>query len=539
MHPPHSLRLRCLFLGLCLLAGVLPAQLPPLATATPRGQRATYAALAAGIAKAPAAARDGAASAFAPADAHPTVELMVTKLATGNEERDALRQAFVQSLDALAEQAAAAGVENDMAGGLALFVAGFHQLTTGRELGDAAAQNVAWQLQAALDTRAVRRLPAADKQAVHEWAVCTTVFLMALAQTAEEGGEKAQRTAVVSLAGQLLGELFGVDPARISIGDEGLAIGKAVSGDRPKSTDKPTAADQSGAAAKEAPAGTFPTPPGWSESAADGMRALSREILNEFGAREAYQLLVLSPRPRAGSPNDSFLSVFAEALAPAFDRKDHVLPLLRRLRNGCACAYDNFDAVRRQDGQQVRLGLFVVDDGRALHPVVAVYQGFRDSLEDDFGALLHGFTGSADKSDVPLFRASDLVGSWRAGANSLADFVDPATGNYRGDASILWGETLTIAADGTYVSSFVAVQGSRRIRERQEGTWQLDDAMLTMTPKPGSENAKVQVRCVCGLAPTPDGQGRILMLSKFDDKPIPFPRGSSGMGIGEPYRLVK
>jgi len=98
-----------------------------------------------------AAGLERAASRFTSAKNHPVVTKPVAKMAAKAEERDALQAAMLDTLAVLAEQAKAAGIENDFSAGLAVLVATRHLFVHSTVLSVDASKKVAWQLQAALE----------------------------------------------------------------------------------------------------------------------------------------------------------------------------------------------------------------------------------------------------------------------------------------------------------------------------------------------------------------------------------------------------
>ena len=70
----------------------------------------------------------------------------MAKMAAKAEERDPLQAAMLDPLAVLAEQAKAAGLENDFSAGPAVLVAARHLFVRGTELSEDASEKVAWQL---------------------------------------------------------------------------------------------------------------------------------------------------------------------------------------------------------------------------------------------------------------------------------------------------------------------------------------------------------------------------------------------------------
>ena len=52
-----------------------------------------------------------------------------------------------------------------------------------------------------------------------------------------------------------------------------------------------------------------------------------------------------------------------------------------------------------------------------------------------------------------------------------------------GDATITTASYVTLTKEGTYKSSFIALSGTSKLKEKDEGTWKLEDTILVLTGK--------------------------------------------------------
>ena len=177
----------------------------------------------------------------------------------------------------------------------------------------------------------------------------------------------------------------------------------------------------------------------------------------------------------------------------------------------------------RQNNAAVEGYLYAVFNDEIVAPFIAFYNGWDSDLDrclrQFFDSLqLPGITSPAK----PLFTPQELVGVWRSSSSSLANWVD-AAGNYRGDASIATGETLTLRSDGTYQSQFAAISSGRVVRGNDTGRFEIEDDFLVM--QPGAPEQRPTRYRITGVGRAADGRGMFLLLGLTRDD---FPALSAG-----------
>ena len=181
--------------------------------------------------------------------------------------------------------------------------------------------------------------------------------------------------------------------------------------------------------------------------------------------------------------------------------------------------------------------VYVVLGGGTAVPLIATYSGWDAELDRALrqffdSVRLPGAAGQA----TPLFTGEEIAGVWRSSSSTLANWVD-AAGNYRGDASVATGETLTIKADGTYESQFAAITGANRMRQHDVGRYTIEDDFLVLRPEtPGRQQSRQRIT---GVGRSTDGRGSLLLLGiTRDDFPI-LSAGSTRPGAGDLYVSVR
>jgi hypothetical protein len=122
---------------------------------------------------------------------------------------------------------------------------------------------------------------------------------------------------------------------------------------------------------------------------------------------------------------------------------------------------------------------------------------------------------------------------WRSSSSTLANWVD-VYGNYRGDASVATGETLTIRASGEYESQFAAIKGGGgRMRQHDVGRFSLEDDMLVLRPNnPGGSGSRYRIT---GVGRSADGRASFLLLGITRDDFPKLSAGSKRPGAGDLY----
>jgi hypothetical protein len=262
---------------------------------------------------------------------------------------------------------------------------------------------------------------------------------------------------------------------------------------------------------------SYDPPSGWSRSTSGSATLFVRTIDLGFGMKNDYRLFVFPAERVQASAMQTFSSLWKRMIEPAFNSALRPLPLRVRLRSGAALLYDgDAAAILRQNNAQMGAFLYMATDGNTAVPVVGMYIGWSEDLKRDldafFGSLRIGSGGKA----TPLFSLAEIAGTWRSSSSALANWVD-AYGNYRGDASIATGETMTIRADGTCESRFAAIVGGRgATRQHDAGRCSVDDDMLVFPSEDGARRYRIT-----GVGRSADARAGFLLLSiTRDDYPF-------------------
>jgi hypothetical protein len=163
-----------------------------------------------------------------------------------------------------------------------------------------------------------------------------------------------------------------------------------------------------------------------------------------------------------------------------------------------------------------------------------MYTGWGEDLRRDldgfFGSLRIGSGGKA----APLFTLGEIAGTWRSSSSALGNWVD-AYGNYRGDASMATGETMTIRPDGSCESQFAAIGGGRgTVRQHDRGRCAVEDDLLVFPSPGGSGRYRIT-----GVGRSADARAGFLFLAiTRDDYPF-LHAGSKQPGAGDLYVSVR
>jgi hypothetical protein len=116
---------------------------------------------------------------------------------------------------------------------------------------------------------------------------------------------------------------------------------------------------------------------------------------------------------------------------------------------------------------------------------MVVYSGpdwtFDKAAEAEIGEFLGTarIPGAAAEK-VALFSAPELVGDWSESSSEMANYVTRG-GNYAGDATIATATYLDLRADGSYARTLQALSGGRVVREKDAGTWTVEDDELVLS----------------------------------------------------------
>jgi len=228
----------------------------------------------------------------------------------------------------------------------------------------------------------------------------------------------------------------------------------------------------------------YRVPAGWIETKVEGLPYLVKEKREEW-VKYRLSLLVLPGEDRAGSVREQFEGLWRSYVAPNYTTGIAPLPLMRRLPSGYACAFDADSQAKDKNGTEVTVALYVVAHGGRVVPILGVYSGpdwrLDKGAETDLGELLGtARIPGATEEKVPLFSADALAGEWSESSSEFANHVT-RDGAYAGDATISTGTYLDLRADGSYARTLVALTGGRSIREKDAGTWTVEDDELVLS----------------------------------------------------------
>lgn len=271
----------------------------------------------------------------------------------------------------------------------------------------------------------------------------------------------------------------------------------------------------------------FSVPEGWTAKPIEGGVLLEKAV-NTFYDKYTLRMVVMSSQKLTDSLRKTFVANWTATVTSTMDTNIVPLPLMRRLANGAAVAYDLDSNTKTKNGSQAAGGLVVVAQGTRYVPVMLVFFGavaLDEKLEADVTTVVGSIQmpGAGD-GKVAMYAPSELVGDWSESSTSFANYVT-SSGNYAGDASISTATYVTIKADGTFKRSFVGMKSGLTIKEKTEGTWKLEDGILVQTGN-GSKERNTYIVHGVGIDPK---VGAFLVLSTYanaDEKPrLCNPRG--------------
>jgi len=240
----------------------------------------------------------------------------------------------------------------------------------------------------------------------------------------------------------------------------------------------------SGPAKPDAAPPGYRVPAAWAETRLAGLPYLVKEK-NEAWVKYRFSLLVLPGEALAGSVRAQFDGLWRSYVTPNFVTRIAPIPLTRRLGSGYACAFDADSQAKDKGGGDVTVALYMVAHGGRVVPVLGVYSGpdwtLERAAEVEIGEFLETvrIPGAAAEK-VELFSAAALAGSWSESSSELANYVTRG-GAYAGDATISTGTYLDLRPDGSYTRTLVALTGGRYVREKDAGTWTVEDDELVLS----------------------------------------------------------
>ena len=477
---------------------------------------------------------DRPASRFKPTAKRLLLPDMVKSMTDKADYQTALLEVFETGIREFEKEASKHDLVNDVAGATAYFIGcAYSVCRDGEEPSTDGLVLLARALQLQFNTDEFRRIPDGDKQKFYELMAALGTYLVASRQTAEEQKDAEFRATIKKAAADALKGYLKMDPAKFKITANGVEIvsGAAVKDppDIGSTRDAPRPGDASSLGVL-----SVPTPKGWHRSERDGLIILEREIDLGFGQKNLFRLIFASPVRARESALATFQTLWKEFAGATFDTPIRPLPLRVRLKNGATLLYDGAEMRLKQTKAKMLGFIYVVVRGNTAVPVIGVFSGGEQNLDQSLREAFDGvrLTG-ASGGEPPLFDRKELTGRWRASTTSLANWVD-AAGNYRGDASVAMGETLSLNADGTFRSQFAALGTGRTLRSDTAGPFTIDDDTLVLQAA-GEKASRFRIT---GAGRSADGKAHFLLLGVTRND---FPALSAGSGMpraGDAYVAV-
>lgn len=239
----------------------------------------------------------------------------------------------------------------------------------------------------------------------------------------------------------------------------------------------------------------FSVPAGWERSDSNGLVTLDRwenKGGDIYEGEKLLRLVILPSIKLEGSLREAFAKQWAAIMPVTYETTVVPMPMMSRLKSGIAVAFDGDDAATNKTGQKLQALLYVLSDGERIVPILgAALGGFSPKVEPELKAFLESckLPGSSTKK-AELFSKADLVGEWSASSASFANYVTPS-GAYAGDATVAYGDGVTLSADGSYSFAAAGVGGGVIVRERAQGTWKIEDYMLVVKYASGERKRRI------------------------------------------------
>ncbi|MBL8920106.1 MAG: hypothetical protein JNJ54_14670 [Myxococcaceae bacterium] len=167
------------------------------------------------------------ASRFKPAKKRLLVPSLAAAMTKDPEQQAALKTLFEAGLTAYETEAAKEGLANDLAGAMTFFIGiGWMVSHDGQEPDEDGVTLLARQLQQALETPELKKVPDADKQQFYELMVSLGTWLLATWQQAEETKDAQLRATAKEAARAIITGYLKVEPSQVRIGPAGLEFVK-------------------------------------------------------------------------------------------------------------------------------------------------------------------------------------------------------------------------------------------------------------------------------------------------------------------------
>ncbi|MBI2299605.1 MAG: hypothetical protein HYU66_11805 [Armatimonadetes bacterium] len=255
----------------------------------------------------------------------------------------------------------------------------------------------------------------------------------------------------------------------------------------------------------------YTVPAGWAAQEVNGFPLLVK-AKNEEWVKYRFSLLIFPSEALTGTVREQFAGYWKSFVIPNYTSTIAPLPLMVRLKSGYACAFDADSEVKDANGAQVTVAIYMLAHGGRVVPVMGTYSGpnwtFDKAAEAEIGQFLDSAQipgASAEK--VVLFAPADLAGEWSESSSEFANRVT-RDGAYAGDATTSTGAYFQLGADGSYSRTLMALTRGRNIREKDSGTWSVEDDELVLS-KGGRYS-------LLGYGAEPK-VGRFLVLGKYSN----------------------
>lgn len=442
----------------------------------------------------PGAGGINGATRFKPSGKRILIPDLARRMASNPEQRESLQNLFEEGMKIFEAEAEKQGTTNDVAAALTFFTAAQWSIYNGGgSISDAREKVLIKQFQATLNVPEMRNAGDAEKQALYEWYISTSMFSLVMSGQAEKTNSAETAAGVRVFAGKMLTLVFGVAPDRVHVGDKGLEIANGGAATAPTAI-KPGAPTRSAGSAGRV---TFAAPSGWQSETDAGATILTRAADTE---NAAFRLIVLPASPSSSSPREDFQRLWKEAVLGVFETDVPPLPFFYRLPSGSTVLFDGALMRNKNEpqGGARSIFLYVVRVGATTVPVLAV-QDSKGASFNDLGEIFTGKRAAALNQTLTLFLnsirvagespkpvalldRSQFVGTWHGTVTmSMASYVSRATGAYTGDASSGISNEYTFKADGTF-SQLLLIQfnGKPQPPARAWGRWTLEGDTIVL-----------------------------------------------------------
>ena len=228
----------------------------------------------------------------------------------------------------------------------------------------------------------------------------------------------------------------------------------------------------------------YTVPKGWAQTKINGLPLLVKEKNDEY-TKFRISLLIFPTEALGASIRNQFVGYWNTLVTPNYTTKIAPIPLMVRLKTGHACAFDAEWEAKDKNGNVATVAIYMIAHGGKVVPVMGIYTGTAwtpdKAAEVEIGQFLDTakIPGTSGEK-VSLFSAADLAGDWSETGTEFANYVT-RSGAYAGDATISTAAYFKLGSDGSYSRTLMAVGAAGNIREKDAGTWSVDDDVLVLS----------------------------------------------------------